>query len=86
VICSTPALRQLLDNAVKYSPPTSTIRIAATGNGSVEISVLNSDSTIPEKATSRLFEFIAGPGRVTFRVLGWDWRLSSRLHKRMVGR
>src|SRR5262245_15078433 len=37
------ALRQLLDNAVKYSPPTSTIRIAATGNGSIEISVRNSD-------------------------------------------
>jgi two-component system, OmpR family, sensor histidine kinase KdpD len=57
------ALRQLLDNAVKYSPPTSTIRIAATGNGSVEISVLNSDSTISEKEQSRLFErFYRGTG------------------------
>lgn len=57
------ALRQLLDNAVKYSPPTSTIRIAATGNGSVEISVGNSDSTIPEREQSRLFErFYRGTG------------------------
>jgi two-component system sensor histidine kinase KdpD len=57
------ALRQLLDNAVKYSPPTSTIRIAATGNGSIEISVRNSGSTIPEREQSRLFErFYRGTG------------------------
>jgi two-component system, OmpR family, sensor histidine kinase KdpD len=57
------ALRQLLDNAVKYSPPTSTIRIAATGNGSIEIAVRNSDSTIPEREQSRLFErFYRGTG------------------------
>jgi two-component system, OmpR family, sensor histidine kinase KdpD len=57
------AFRQLLDNAVKYSPPTSTIRIAATGNGSIEISVRNSGSTIPEREQSRLFErFYRGTG------------------------
>jgi two-component system sensor histidine kinase KdpD len=57
------ALRQLLDNAVKYSPPTSTIRIGAIGNGSIEISVRNSDSTIPEREQSRLFErFYRGTG------------------------
>jgi two-component system, OmpR family, sensor histidine kinase KdpD len=57
------ALRQLLDNAVKYSPPTSTIRIAATGNGSIDISVRNSGSTVPEREQSRLFErFYRGTG------------------------
>jgi two-component system sensor histidine kinase KdpD len=50
------ALRQLLDNAVKYSPPTSTIRIAATSNGSIEISIGNSDSTIPQREQARVFE------------------------------
>src|SRR5262249_187174 len=32
------ALRQLLDNALKYSPPTSTIELQAQSNGVVEIS------------------------------------------------
>jgi len=50
------ALRQLLDNALKYSPPTSTIELAATGNGSVDISVRNSDSLIPEREQRRIFE------------------------------
>lgn len=36
------ALRQLLDNALKYSPPSSTIEIGATGNGTVEVAVRNS--------------------------------------------
>ena len=31
------ALRQLLDNALKYSPPTSTIEIRARGNGALDI-------------------------------------------------
>jgi two-component system sensor histidine kinase KdpD len=50
------ALRQLLDNAVKYSTPTSTIEIAATGNGAVEIAVRNSGSAIPEREQVRIFE------------------------------
>jgi two-component system sensor histidine kinase KdpD len=50
------ALRQLLDNALKYSSPTSTIELAATGNGSVDISVRNSDSLIPEREQRRIFE------------------------------
>ena len=50
------ALRQLLDNALKYSPSTSTIELAATRNGSVDISVRNSDSLIPEREQRRIFE------------------------------
>ena len=51
------ALRQLLDNAVKYSPATSTIEIAATGEGgSVRIAVRNSGPGIPQGECKRLFE------------------------------
>jgi two-component system, OmpR family, sensor histidine kinase KdpD len=50
------ALRQLLDNAVKYSPPSSPIEIAATGGATVEIAVRNSGTAIPEREQTRLFE------------------------------
>jgi two-component system, OmpR family, sensor histidine kinase KdpD len=57
------ALRQLLDNAVKYSPQTSTIQIAAATNGSIDIAVRNSDSTIPEREQPHVFErFYRGTG------------------------
>ncbi len=50
------ALRQLLDNAVKYSPVTSAIEITAEAGDPVEISVRNSGPPIPEHEQSRLFE------------------------------
>jgi two-component system, OmpR family, sensor histidine kinase KdpD len=50
------ALRQLLDNAIKYSQSTATIEIAARGNGATEIAVRNSGATIPEREQSRIFE------------------------------
>jgi two-component system, OmpR family, sensor histidine kinase KdpD len=50
------ALRQLLDNAVKYSPPGSTIEVQVSTNGAVEITVRNSGSTIPERELSRAVE------------------------------
>jgi two-component system sensor histidine kinase KdpD len=50
------ALRQLLDNALKYSSPTSTIDIHAQGNGAVQIAVHNSNSAIPEQDQARIFE------------------------------
>ena len=50
------ALRQLLDNALKYSPATSTIQIQARSNGAVEIAVRNSGSTIPDSEQPRIFE------------------------------
>jgi two-component system sensor histidine kinase KdpD len=50
------ALRQLVDNALKYSPPTSAIEVRATSNGTVAIAVRNSGSTIPERDRARLFD------------------------------
>jgi signal transduction histidine kinase len=50
------ALRQLLDNAVKYSPPTSAIEIAATVGETVDLSVRNSGPPIPEREQALLGE------------------------------
>jgi two-component system sensor histidine kinase KdpD len=50
------ALRQLLDNALKYSPPTSAIEIRAASNGTIDIAVNNSGSTIPERDQARIFD------------------------------
>jgi two-component system sensor histidine kinase KdpD len=62
------ALRQLLDNALKYSPATSMIEIDAidsvnatgatnaTGNAAVQIAVRNSGPAIPEHEQRRIFE------------------------------
>ena len=41
---------------VKYSPPTSTIEIAAIGNGAVDIGVRNTGPAIPEREQARIFE------------------------------
>jgi two-component system sensor histidine kinase KdpD len=50
------ALRQLLDNALKYSPPSSTIEVRAQTDGEVEIAVTNTGATIPEPEQARIFE------------------------------
>lgn len=50
------ALRQLLDNAVKYSPPGSTIHVSASSNDFVEIAVRNSGQPIPQHEQDRIFE------------------------------
>ncbi|HZR23902.1 MAG TPA: ATP-binding protein [Vicinamibacterales bacterium] len=50
------ALRQLLDNALKYSPHDSTIAVTASANGSVDITVKNTGSTIPESERPRVVE------------------------------
>jgi two-component system, OmpR family, sensor histidine kinase KdpD len=50
------ALRQLLDNAVKYSPQNSAIEIAASGCDTIDIGVRNSGPPIPEREQARLFE------------------------------
>jgi two-component system sensor histidine kinase KdpD len=50
------AIRQLLDNAVKYSPSNAAIEIRAASNGSVEIAVHNAGSTIAEREQTRIFE------------------------------
>ncbi len=56
-------LRQLLDNAVKYSPPDSPIVIEASErDGSVVVTVIDCGPGIPEEDLSRLFEkFYRGP-------------------------
>jgi two-component system sensor histidine kinase KdpD len=61
----TLALRQLLDNAVKYSPPTSTIEVSAGANGALAITIRNSGSVIPENERARVFErfFRGAPSR-----------------------
>jgi signal transduction histidine kinase len=50
------ALRQLLDNAVKYSPPTSLIEITATANGTVDIAIRNAGAPIPTREQGHIFE------------------------------
>lgn len=51
------AIRQLLDNAVKYSPPGSPIAISAEkGEGSVIISVSDQGPGIPEREQLRIFQ------------------------------
>lgn len=50
------ALRQLLDNAVKYSPPTSVIAIEASSDATaLELTVRNSGSLIPEHEQSQVW-------------------------------
>jgi signal transduction histidine kinase len=50
------ALRQLLDNALKYSPLTSSIEIQGRSNGTVEIAVRNSGSMISASEQPRVVE------------------------------
>jgi two-component system sensor histidine kinase KdpD len=51
------AIRQLLDNALKYSPANSTIEIRAREvAGMIKLSVYNSGSDIPEREQARVFE------------------------------
>jgi two-component system sensor histidine kinase KdpD len=50
------ALRQLLDNAVKYSPPSAAIDIGATSTATIDIAVHNGGSPIPETEQTRIFE------------------------------
>jgi len=52
------ALRQLLDNALKYSPATSTIEIegAIDGRREVQIVVRNSGAAIPPQEQRRIFD------------------------------
>jgi two-component system sensor histidine kinase KdpD len=52
----TLALRQMLDNALKYSPPASTIEVRASQNGTTDVSIRNSGSVIPDTEQRRIFE------------------------------
>jgi two-component system sensor histidine kinase KdpD len=50
------AVRQLVDNAIKYSPPSSTIELDARADGHVDIAVRNTGSVIDARELDRLFE------------------------------
>ena len=51
------ALRQLIDNALKYSPPGSPVDLSATrSNGTLEIRIADQGPGIPEKERERVFE------------------------------
>jgi two-component system sensor histidine kinase KdpD len=81
------ALRQLLDNALKYSPPTSTIEIQAHSNGLAKITVRNSGSVIPEREQGRVVErFYRGARARNIPGTGMGLAIVSRLRKRMAGR
>lgn len=59
----TLALRQLLDNALKYSPPNSSIEVSADGGAGVRLVVHNSGSAIPAAEQPRVVErFFRGAG------------------------
>ena len=77
------ALRQLLDNALKYSPPASRIGIRAYGNGTIDVAVSNSGSTIPDSEQGRVFErFYRGGQAQHVRAPGWDLRSCMRKQAR----
>jgi two-component system sensor histidine kinase KdpD len=50
------ALRQLLDNAVKYSPHGSRLEVRASRSATVDIAVRNVGSLIPDTERTRIFE------------------------------
>jgi two-component system sensor histidine kinase KdpD len=51
------ALKQLIDNAIKYSPADSPLRIRATANGDlISIRLSNEGNEIPEDERSKIFE------------------------------
>jgi two-component system sensor histidine kinase KdpD len=67
------ALRQILDNAVKYSTPTSRITISARTQGTTTMAIRNSGSSIPEGEHALILErFYRGSqaGRVPGSGLG----------------
>ena len=65
------ALRQLIDNALKYSPPGSPVDIsAARTNGNLEIRIADQGPGIPEKERERVFEKFYRRQAVKERVPG----------------
>jgi two-component system sensor histidine kinase KdpD len=65
------ALRQLLDNAAKYSPPDSPIAISAeAGKGYVAIRIRDFGKGIPEPERARIFEKFYRSGQVRGQIPG----------------
>ena len=79
------ALRQLLDNAVKYSPATSTIELRAASNGTVDLAVRNSGPPIPVHEQAHISSgFIAAHRPGMSQDLASASPLCDRLRKLMV--
>ena len=76
------AVRNLLDNAVKYSPGTKTVRIeAAASGGEVRISVRDRGVGISEQDRGRIFDrFYRADGEISKRVKGAGLGLSLVKH------
>jgi two-component system sensor histidine kinase KdpD len=71
------AIRQLLDNAVKYSPRRSPIRVhAGISNGAVAIGIHNTGEPLPDNERDRIFEKFYRGGTVRDRVAGTGMGLS----------
>lgn len=65
------ALRQLLDNALKYSPPASPVELSAElGEGGVVISVRDQGPGIPDRDQGRIFEKFYRGSNTRQRVIG----------------
>ena len=65
------ALRQLIDNALKYSPPSTPLVIAARGGeNSVVLSVADSGPGIPEAERSRIFDKFYRSARNRHQITG----------------
>ncbi len=65
------AIRQVIDNALKYSPPKSPIRIrAAVRNESIVITVLDHGPGIPEPDQPHVFEKFYRGSNIRFRLAG----------------
>ena len=65
------ALRQLIDNALKYSPPGSPVELtAARSNGTLEIRIADQGPGIPDKERERVFEKFYRRQAVKGRVPG----------------
>jgi len=65
------ALRQLVDNAAKFSPPTSRIELSAASNGTVDVAIRNAGPPIPTHERTQVFDrfyrgsqarYVAGSG------------------------
>jgi len=88
----TEVLYILLDNASKYAPPHSTIRVAATaGRGDVELSIADEGPGIPPHARAQLFDrFFRVPGTQSYdprrKGIGLGLSIARRLVEAHGGR
>ncbi len=80
-------VRILLDNALKYSPPKTTVRVSGSGNGgSASFTVTDSGRGIPPQELPRIFErFYRGRSAGRVRGTGLGLSIASEIVKLMNG-